>query len=109
VKRIKEARERRGITQAELAGRCNLHVTAISAFESGRRSPCIENLIKLAIALRVSVDWLLDIRVEGIAMNPASIALVKDFDRMMVDDQDVFCKLAKMIADKPRTVKGCAE
>lgn len=60
-KRLREARERRNMTQAELAEVLGLVVSAISHFETGSREPCVRNLKRLALALGVSADWLLDI------------------------------------------------
>ena len=57
--RIKEARERKGLTQEQLGEICDCGLKHISAVEKGRRSPSIKLLIKLSLALDVSVDYLL--------------------------------------------------
>lgn len=56
---IVRIRESRGITQSDLAERTGLKPSAISHFESGRRRPCLANLVKLADALGCSADVLL--------------------------------------------------
>lgn len=58
--RLRAVREARGWTQDELAERANLSSSVISHFETGvRGKPSADNLVKLANALSVSVDFLL--------------------------------------------------
>ena len=59
AKRLNNIRELSGLTQAELADKAKVPVTSISHFESGRREPNLENLIKLVKALGISADVLL--------------------------------------------------
>jgi len=56
--RLKEAREARSWTQADLAKNTGLTPSAISQFESGERDPNLESLKKLSISLNVSLDFL---------------------------------------------------
>ena len=44
---IREARERAGLTQAELAARSGVAQSTISAYESGKRDPGLKVLSKL--------------------------------------------------------------
>ena len=56
---IKEIREKRGMTQAELAHAAGLVQGAIiSQFENGTRHPSFETLVKLSDALKVTTDYL---------------------------------------------------
>ena len=66
--RLRELRERRGITQLKLA--MDLHMTqnTISRYESGEREPGISELVKLADYFGVSVDYLLE-RTENPELN----------------------------------------
>ena len=57
--RLRAAREKRGLTQGELAKRAGLQMSAISHFETGTRKPSFENLRRLADALDVTTDYLL--------------------------------------------------
>lgn len=59
--RIRQARERLGITQQQLAKLAKLNPMAVSHFECGRCLPSCKNLAALAVALCVSADWLLGI------------------------------------------------
>jgi transcriptional regulator with XRE-family HTH domain len=58
-KRLKEVRELRGMSQAELAKKAGLQPTAISHFETETRSPSFDNLKRLADALNVATDYLI--------------------------------------------------
>ncbi|HWO15664.1 MAG TPA: helix-turn-helix transcriptional regulator [Solirubrobacterales bacterium] len=48
---LHQARLRAGISQAELAARCELHRTEISLLERGGREPRLGTIVKLAGAL----------------------------------------------------------
>ncbi len=57
---VKSWRNRLGISQEELAGRAGLHRTYVSDIERGTRNVSLENIDKLARALKVSVATLFD-------------------------------------------------
>lgn len=57
--RLRCAREYRGLTQGDLAGRTGLQPSAISHFETGGRKPSFDNLRLLADTLDVTTDYLL--------------------------------------------------
>ena len=52
---LKELRSKHQYSQEELAAKCGLHVTYISQLERSLKSPTLETLQKLAIALGVSM------------------------------------------------------
>ena len=58
-KRIKSAREKKGLTQAQLAEQVNLSPMHISVIERGNKLPRLETLINIANVLDVSADTLL--------------------------------------------------
>jgi len=57
--RLSAARRFRQLSQGELARKTRLKQSAISQFETGRRSPSFHNLRRIADALEVSGDYLL--------------------------------------------------
>lgn len=69
--RIKAARERKHLTQEELAAIVDLSPTHISVIERGVKPPKLETFVKIANALEVSSDTLLqdvvDHSAEGIS------------------------------------------
>jgi transcriptional regulator with XRE-family HTH domain len=59
-RRLKEVRDSRGWTQLDLSGRAKIPPAMISHFETGvRGTPSADNLVKLANALEVTIDYLL--------------------------------------------------
>lgn len=58
-KRIKSAREKKGLTQEQLAEQVNLSPMHISVIERGSKLPRLETLINIANVLDVSADTLL--------------------------------------------------
>jgi len=57
---IKKARKAAGITQKELAQIMGVHQKDISRWENGERTPSVEALAGICIALKVSADTLLE-------------------------------------------------
>lgn len=56
---LKRIREVQNLTQEELSAKTGLKATAISHFETGNRLPSLKNLIRIAAALNVELEWLL--------------------------------------------------
>lgn len=57
--RLKELREERDITQADLGKALNISPSAIGMYEQGRREPSLDVLRKLAEYFKVSTDYLI--------------------------------------------------
>ncbi len=60
--RLREARDTRGWSQAELAQRADMQPSAIAHFEAARRKPSFDNVRRLAKALGVSTDYLMGVK-----------------------------------------------
>jgi transcriptional regulator with XRE-family HTH domain len=58
--RIKALREKRGLSQEELAGRAGLSRGYLARLETGRHEPTLTTLGKLAKALRVKIGALVE-------------------------------------------------
>lgn len=56
--RIKETRVALGWSQADLARRMFVTQPSVAAWESGRKAPHTKNLMRLAMLLGVSFEWL---------------------------------------------------
>ncbi len=59
--RIKEVRERNGLTQAELAKKLGLTRSGVNAWEMGISIPSAQYLIGLSKLFKVTVDYLLEL------------------------------------------------
>lgn len=62
AKQLRKIRTSKRKTQLELAGQLHVSDKVISSYERGVREPDIQTLRRIAIALEVSLDTLLDIR-----------------------------------------------
>ena len=58
--RIVHLRERRGLTQEDLAAKLGISRSALSHYEKDRRQPDFETLKKIANFFNVSIDYLLN-------------------------------------------------
>lgn len=56
--RLRELRLKEGLTQSELASKCGLRQSNISAWEIGIKAPLPFGLIALAKYFKVSIDYL---------------------------------------------------
>jgi transcriptional regulator with XRE-family HTH domain len=52
--RVRELRDRAGLSQEELAERADLHWTYVSDVERGRRGPSLDVIGRVALGLRIS-------------------------------------------------------
>lgn len=68
AERLREARNRKGLLQKEVAEQLDITPRAYQYYEGGRRRPDYETLVSLADFLEVSTDYLLG-RVDGTEEN----------------------------------------
>jgi transcriptional regulator with XRE-family HTH domain len=57
---LREARERLGLTQEDVALRSGVHATEVSRIEAGKRDPKVSTLERLAKAVEVKPGRLID-------------------------------------------------
>ena len=60
ISRIAEFRKSRGLTQERLAEMAGLHRVLIARYEAGITKPSVDSLVKIAGALHVTVDDLIE-------------------------------------------------
>jgi transcriptional regulator with XRE-family HTH domain len=58
-KNLRNARERAGLSQEQLAAKSDLHPTEISRLERARREPRLGTIVRLARGLGIGADRLL--------------------------------------------------
>lgn len=105
---VREAREKRGLSQQILAEKAGLQATAISHFETGRRSPSFDNLKKLADALDVTTDFLLGRVSEMKSEGPKMQALFRNAQEISSVNQNGLDELnlfAEFLAQKNKQNK----
>ncbi|MFZ5757910.1 MAG: helix-turn-helix domain-containing protein [Pseudomonadota bacterium] len=97
--RLRQIRELRKMTQAELAQKTGMPVTSISHLEGNSRSsrkPSFDNLKRLATALEVSTDFLLG-RVESHDSQTPD-TLYRDIQNLSETDREIIRAFAETIS-----------
>ncbi len=93
--RLKQARTKKGISQNQLAKEIGVHVTNISRYERGENRPTSDVLTKLANALDVTGDFLMD-------------GSMDDKAQMAISDKELlsqFQKVSQLSNDRKMIVK----
>lgn len=78
--RIRIARERAGLTQAELAHQAGLRQQSVAKWEAGLSSPSASSLASIARALRTSTDGLLGLEEITIDASGADLGELRERD-----------------------------
>ena len=102
ARRLRAARDLRGVSQEELAGRCSLQQPVVSQYESGARRPSFANLRRLADALEVSADYLV-----GRTKTPGIAASIDDetlasYQRLTLADREIARQLIAQLERRNR-------
>jgi transcriptional regulator with XRE-family HTH domain len=77
--RLRELREKKGLSQAQVATRLNLSNTTICSYEANTRYPSFETLSQLALFYNTTSDYILGIEnrnmicVDGLSKNQLDI------------------------------------
>lgn len=99
--RLRDARERRGLSQGGLAGLAGLQAAAVSHFETGTRKPSFDNLRRLADALEITTDYLLG-RVDSDQALAGADAVHRHFDQLTHEDRKFAEEMIRLLAAKSR-------
>lgn len=98
-RRLRAAREERGLSQVELADQAGLQQSALSHYESGARRPSFTNLRRLSRALDVSTDYLIGNSSSRAPVAASSDKLVRDVLSLSLADR----KVVRTLVDSLRT------
>lgn len=82
---LKELRKEKKLTQQELADKVGTNRFNITKWETGRTEPTLDNIIKLAEFLNVSVDKLLGVKIED---NQTAIGMFELLEEYLDDQCD---------------------
>lgn len=102
--RLRAARDLRGLSQGELAGRANMPPSSIAHFETGSRKPSFDTLRKLANALEVTTDYLLG-RADDPALAESGDPLYRDVGKLTARDRELAKDFLKMLAERSQAKK----
>jgi transcriptional regulator with XRE-family HTH domain len=103
-RRIKEARRKLGLTQEELGERAGLHYSYIGQVERGSKIPSLKTLKKIAAALNIGLDTLLEDTPEK-EISPQQLLareLMATVKNSSPDDIKMFIKIIRQIQDRIR-------
>lgn len=99
-KQLRTTRTGKGLSQADLAAKTGLQPSAVSHFESGRRSPSIDNLQLLADALDVTTDHLLSRGTGPKLAGPTATRLFKRAEQLSTRDLEMLVEIADQLAKR---------
>lgn len=96
--RIRAKRGQHSISQVDLAKQVEVSQSAINQYEKGVKTPSVPVLRKIAIALDVSVDYLLGSSVENeIFINQEVISTFQDYKDLSKENKDTVADLIKIL------------
>lgn len=111
-KRISEARNRKGLNQAQLAESAGVTPAAISQIENGLRVPTLPVLHRIANVLGVSLDYLAgksdEIELEDMLQQDEVKKFFRGFQSLDPDDQQTILKNIEFLQSKSMEKKGDA-
>lgn len=98
--KIRELRKSKQLTQVNIAETFGVSQHAIASWEQGTREPNIETLCKLADLFEVTVDDLLEHtpRVDAYTLNEE--AIVTEFQKLTLEQQEQVIEYAKFLQKK---------
>lgn len=92
---LKAARERRNMTQKEVADSIGVAKSTYSLYESGQREPNVQTIKKIADTLNVSADDLL-----GLIAEPQTIAAHFDGEEFTEDELEEIRQFAEFVKNR---------
>ena len=92
---LRVARERKGISQKDMAESIGVAKSTYSLYESGNREPGVPTIKKIADVLNVSADELLGINIE-----PTTLAAHFDGEEYTEDELDEIRQFAEFVKGK---------
>lgn len=98
-KRLREARKKKGLTQASAAGLVEIDDTTLSKYENDKSEPDNQTLNKLATLYNVSVDWLYGrkVKVKPDGWTAQDERLLEDFKSLNDEDQSYILKFIERL------------
>jgi transcriptional regulator with XRE-family HTH domain len=96
--RLKEVREAKGLTKDKLGKTINIHYSQIGRYERNEASPSAEALKKMANALNMSTDYLMNGTTADLAAeNINDKTLINQFNRISELSEDNKTVVSKLI------------
>ena len=101
--RIREARTKLGLTQAQLAGQVGVSSQTVWAWEAGRVKPTHDHLEELAFRCQVSTAWLLGRDVlEAELLKEASVSFHDAVEGLPLEDVETIQNFIRFVRQERR-------
>ena len=109
-RRIVEAREKKGLNQAQLAAKAGITPAAVSQIENGLRVPSIPVFQKIAGVLGVSMDYLVgtkeEVEIQDLLQQEEARIFFRNFQSLDSEDQKTILKHIEFLNAKAREREG---
>ena len=93
--RIREKREKAGISQKDLAEKVGVTPSAINQYENGTKKPSTDILAKIAVEIDTSSDYLL-----GIIQEDDEISInFREFEKLTERDKNIIIQNIKFLKE----------
>ena len=102
---LKNARQRRAWSQAEVAERVGIAAEVYGRLERGRIVPRADTLVRLAVALEVTADTLLGLAMGNEAPQPPPEVATEDDQAALLRRRETRRLLRRLDAASPRTLQ----
>lgn len=101
-KKLKAILEFEGLSQKEFAERINVHPSTLNGYINDGKQPDFELLKRIAAALEVSTDYLLDYggKPQGPPLSEEELSLLTSFRGFSQEKREVISALVKMLSEK---------
>ena len=98
--RIKELRERLGLTQAEFAAKISLTPSAITQYERSLRTPSVDILVRIVSEFSVNANYLLGCgESPHLLLQDEGAAFLEAFGRLSRRDRTLVMQLVRAMQD----------
>ena len=104
-KRIKQARQAKGLSQMELAEAVDISVSFLSNIEVGRQSMNIKTLIAISDALDVSTDWILRNDTQA-ATSVTAEEIARELDGCTLRERGVLLRQMQMMKESFKELRS---
>ncbi|MFT3809969.1 MAG: helix-turn-helix transcriptional regulator [Micropepsaceae bacterium] len=98
-KRLRQARDLRGHSQAELGALAGMPASSVAHFEAGNRKPSFDTLRRLANALNVTTDYLIG-RADDPSHADVGDTLYRDVGKLTGRDRELAEEFVQMLAKR---------
>ncbi len=95
---LKESRKFKGLTQVEMAKMLNISTTSYGDYERGKNEPSLSTLKELSRILEVSIDYLLNNRIDQINIDFETRQLIANYEKCDSETRIILQNLAAKVA-----------